>query len=1168
MIFGSIADEATKSGQAITIFRKKISDVISDYKSAETGKYGEKKFASAFSGMFGVKNKDIDAIKHYNSLIESGIPKTEAFAQSMSNASVGARNLVQNSETATIDIKALSVSEKVAAVNAKLLGTALNMALTFGVGLLISSIVDEINKLINAEKEAKEKADDLRSQAVQTADSYKSEAESLSSLYSEYLNIVSKTTDLTNEKEKLLEIQDKVNEGIKSEREQIDLLNDSLSDNIEWINKRSYAEAKNTIRDLGGEYQEALRFMEQGALTFEDKKELYYDSLIERVQAIIGKDNLKILENKTGGQIGFAIDSGKGIEKNIELMDKLISEYSDYLAAAKDTSNYNMYKNEYDIIKKISDEYKEQYSQYSKIIKSVEVAQNTIHDYEASFGTDTSKRINEILESVKDLSVILNSDSSSLEKYNAVQQIKDLKEEAYSLAGTNTLLKDNIDSVFSAFDSGTISALGNISDLDSAWFESLDEMQKGTLANVDKIKSAMQSLAEGEQLSSGDFWDLMKLDTDKIVTDIQMVGDKYVVSQEQLIKLKDQIIQKELESLKIEREKAALNAQDAEQLVATLEAQKAAWKFAEKPLTNIQYRKEYDELNARLEQAKTNAREYGNEVSRDIILEKQLTANLGDTVDVLKALTAQQKQLNNEISALNKQLDNYVNAYNAIIDSRIDSLQDEVDVLEDQKGILEDELNVLNEQKENIEQIISNYETANNFVQKTIQKEIDALNEQKKAIEDTYNARIDALKAENDEREDALEYAQKLANLENAKNNKVRVIDATRGFRYESVKEDVVKAESELKSFETEQEIKSIEKERDTLTKAIEDTVKEKETYLKEWSEALDTIKSKEDEILAAEILGEEWREQISTNQLGILERFNSKYEEYTGTLKNLVNGEIKLKNESIDAKNKEIDAKKKQITAWQNYKTQVSSAIQTLRGDNAEYKAIIEELERTEPLTLETRGTAFENFKTRVSGYITEIGNKQGVLDNITSTIDSLSGGDYQFNFEVNNLDVLKETRDVIEDIAAAAGYLSVTSMSSEELQNKWITDSDFTTADYVQELLRRAGRSHADGGVADYTGLAMLHGRKNAPETIFNANDSAKLYEMVHNTPNLMADMIDKATKISGFNLANASNNTQNSNEYSFYIDKIVTDNPQDFAKQLDRYYQTKLTESYTNK
>lgn len=48
--------------------------------------------------------------------------------------------------------------------------------------------------------------------------------------------------------------------------------------------------------------------------------------------------------------------------------------------------------------------------------------------------------------------------------------------------------------------------------------------------------------------------------------------------------------------------------------------------------------------------------------------------------------------------------------------------------------------------------------------------------------------------------------------------------------------------------------------------------------------------------------------------------------------------------------------------------------------------------------------------------------------------------------------------------------------------------------------------------GGVVDYTGLARVHGSSTRAETVFNASDSAKLYEYVHSVPSLVQDLIDK--------------------------------------------------------
>lgn len=62
-----------------------------------------------------------------------------------------------------------------------------------------------------------------------------------------------------------------------------------------------------------------------------------------------------------------------------------------------------------------------------------------------------------------------------------------------------------------------------------------------------------------------------------------------------------------------------------------------------------------------------------------------------------------------------------------------------------------------------------------------------------------------------------------------------------------------------------------------------------------------------------------------------------------------------------------------------------------------------------------------------------------------------------------------------------------------------------------------------YAQGGVNNFTGFAQLDGSPSAVETIFNASDGKKLYDLVHNTPDLGVMMMQKAinkTSISAFN------------------------------------------------
>lgn len=61
----------------------------------------------------------------------------------------------------------------------------------------------------------------------------------------------------------------------------------------------------------------------------------------------------------------------------------------------------------------------------------------------------------------------------------------------------------------------------------------------------------------------------------------------------------------------------------------------------------------------------------------------------------------------------------------------------------------------------------------------------------------------------------------------------------------------------------------------------------------------------------------------------------------------------------------------------------------------------------------------------------------------------------------------------------------------------------------DLVGAKIRR-GLSFATGGVVNFTGPAHLDGTQTDPEVIFNSADAAKLYHLVHTTPNLVDKLI----------------------------------------------------------
>lgn len=65
-----------------------------------------------------------------------------------------------------------------------------------------------------------------------------------------------------------------------------------------------------------------------------------------------------------------------------------------------------------------------------------------------------------------------------------------------------------------------------------------------------------------------------------------------------------------------------------------------------------------------------------------------------------------------------------------------------------------------------------------------------------------------------------------------------------------------------------------------------------------------------------------------------------------------------------------------------------------------------------------------------------------------------------------------------------------------------------------------------YAEGGVIDYTGPAMVHGKLNAPEVVFNAQAASKLFNYVTQTPNLIAAALAQGSgMLKGYGSASTS-------------------------------------------
>ena len=1062
-------------------------------------------------------------------------------------------------------------------------------AIITGVTLLTTALISWKRKQEEAVVEAKRLEEERQrnlKETISELESFEQEQSSIDSLIEKYVELYNTTSDMSTKKEELASITEELNGKFEDEKTGIDLLNGSISENIELIREQQNELDKQWQRDNKAKIEEAQKYIADNSdatiASFDvngvllgsnydeavQEAEFYYDRMLhmidtknEELWKYLDKVETTYTDSYGNAVRSFGFKLKEGIDRDVipevlksfrDLYEQLDQySYMDFKFISGDESAEAL-----NLL--ISD-----FTQYIELLQKDESISNSIFDNTAIAIDGTAKKFNELAEAASDASRKMNAEGAlPADVYTYSRQLNEIRVELEELAKASPELQKRFELIFSTIGLQSEDVSESAELLRKNFFDTLDEMEDGVFKRVDKINDAITKAFSGEGLSATEAWELLELDTTGILTPVIEANGEWIMQSEQLVALKERLIG-------LSREQVEADLKSAQTQIADLDNQiSAQYAIIDKQreiIAKTMGNSKPNEANLKaLSDAKKKVNElvevqkkYSAEVYRDKLLLQQLNAQLDYTVEQQKALVEKAEDY----------ADNLLKAQEHRIDQIIDSHEAEKEALEKEKEALQDELDILNDQKDAIEEIISNYDTVNNLVQKTVEKEIDSLEEQKQAIEDTYNARIDALKAENEERNDALEYAEKLANLENAKKNKSRVYDETRGWRYESVKEDVKKAENELAEFETSQEIKKLEKERDELTKGIDDQIDSYKDYEDIWKEIAEEIQTEEDELLAEQILGADWREKIAQKDTAVMDKFRSEYRNHNVALNNLTNTEIALKEAAIEAKDAEIKSKEEQIKIWKAYKTEVQTAAKDIKDATEGYIELLDTVTINETSDLQTRTENLNNFKNAYSGALQTAIDLQNQLDN--------NGGEINYDVHVNGLDELKQAAAAATVIATTAGMTGVGGAmvgvgGVMAIANSPILQSADDIADTVKDILNRIGL-YSSGGVADYTGLAMLHGRKDAPEVIFNASDSAKLYELVHGTPNLMADMIDKATKLSQFNMAKVGSTTNTS---SVNIDSInvYANNPAELSrgldKELDRYFQTKLTQNYTSR
>lgn len=479
------------------------------------------------------------------------------------------------------------------------------------------------------------------------------------------------------------------------------------------------------------------------------------------------------------------------------------------------------------------------------------------------------------------------------------------------------------------------------------------------------------------------------------------------------------------------------------------------------------------------------------------------------------------------ISEVKLSVDDIEKIYEETFDDLIDKAEDEKDVLEEQK-------NILTEQKTQLDNIISQYETVAN----TVESYID---EQKSAIEDRYNAEIDAIKSVNEEKQDTIDLQEKLNNLENAKKKKVNVYSEASGWHLETNTEEVNKAQQEYEQASADKRVSDLEKQRDKETSLWD-------KYKQQWQDLINSSTNTENEQLAKDILGVNWTDKIAQQDTNILNDFASKYQSYRSQLSDQVEKEIESVDKEITAKSKEIEAYKKEKEALSKYVTDITNK-------NKDYIKQLTDVSEKEMQTMEGRTKFLEDCKKRA----------REALDYSDISVEGAkSNGLYLVQYDGETVGTGLDEAQAEQLKSELYGKM----VSSELLANPMLGKNKGALTAILNALKSKFNiiKPYRSGGIDDYTGLAQLHGKPNAVETIFNSEQGRKLYNLVANTDNLVNYIGDKIyngitdlvrTKMSSPN--NIQNRSDTNNKtIVFQIDTVNTTDGTTFLEQMNAYLQ----------
>lgn len=315
--FSVLNKDIAGAQKQLVLFGKSFKDISRDFAS------GQGLFKSLFSSS--ITKADVGYITEYFNQVKSGVSVGQAYANTLSHASVAGKQMAVNIKKGTVSMNSLktaTIGGKAALFGLEVAATAANIALTMGISLAIQGIVNLISGWVNANKELAESVEELTTK-------FQEQSKELQKLKGDY--------DTTNESS-MISKYEKLSKGVDNLGRNVSLTADEYSEYQSIVNKiadqipslvSGYDSQGNAILSCKGNVEELTKAYED--LIKAQNREIFNNA------GNIGKDFAnKVEENeKSDFWTGTRLydDNVKTLERilNGDYTEKEIAEYLDKL---------------------------------------------------------------------------------------------------------------------------------------------------------------------------------------------------------------------------------------------------------------------------------------------------------------------------------------------------------------------------------------------------------------------------------------------------------------------------------------------------------------------------------------------------------------------------------------------------------------------------------------------------------------------------------------------------------------------------------------------------------------------------------------------------------------------------------------------------------------------